>query len=138
MLRAVTVLSVLVLLMAGCASDKGVSADSPREAPWIASTSPRNGETNISPTSNISIQFNTDLDSAALSPDMIAVIEGKHSGNITALYDMSYNKTTRTLLLTFRSDYGSGNGVDVTLSGHLKNTDGKEMGEEYHFGFRTR
>jgi ABC-type glycerol-3-phosphate transport system substrate-binding protein len=138
MLRALTLLSVLVLLLAGCASDKSGSADSSREASWVTSTSPRNEETNVSAASNISIRFNTDLDPASVNADMIAVIEGKHSGNITALYDWAYDKANRTLLLTFKSDYGSGNSVDVTLSGHLKNTDGKEMGKEYRFGFQTR
>jgi hypothetical protein len=104
---------------------------------WIQLTSPKDGE-QVSTVSDITVFFNTDIDPSTLNENHITIIEGKHSSSIIKLFTINYDKHERKLWLKFKSDYGSSNGIDITISGHIKNVKGEEMGKDYHFNFSTK
>jgi hypothetical protein len=136
----ITIIIFIVCILSSCTTHTSrlVTPLTTNNSNWIQSTSPKDGEQDVSSVSNIAIFFNKDIDPSTLNENHLTIIEGKHSHSIIKLFSLNYDKQERKLILNFNSDYGSSNGLDITISGHIRNMKGEEMGEDYHFGFSTK
>src|SRR5690242_15641025 len=84
--------------------------------------------------------FMQNMDSATLKANNIKVTELKHSSNVIELYQIHYDRGSKTLTLQPKDpafDFGSGNSITVTLSGDIQNQQGQRMGAAYSWTFRT-
>jgi hypothetical protein len=140
MVRNILISIFIVCILSSCTSHtSGLGAPmTTNNTNWIQLTSPKDEEQKVSTVSDITVFFNTDIDPSTLNENYITIIEGKHSSSIIKLFTINYDKHERKLWLKFKSDYGSSNGIDITISGHIKNIKGEEMGEDYHFRFSTK
>ncbi|MCL6457017.1 MAG: Ig-like domain-containing protein [Gorillibacterium sp.] len=109
---------------------------------WIRTTLPADGAENVdSSLKTISITFNQEMNAKSLNPQTITVIEGKHNQLLQDMYLFHYDASLTTLTLTFKdpdSSYGSSNGIDITVSKNVENSQGSKMSADASFGFSVK
>lgn len=108
---------------------------------WIIATTPPYDAKDIPSTTSITVTFNQDMDAETLNMDNIVVYEGKHSRVISDLFKYEYNIETRTLTISFiipDNSFGTGNGVNVYITGDVCNKLHQKMGMAFVTGFSTR
>lgn len=115
------------------------SIDDPKS--WVKATIPLPDAANIEYSSNISITFDHDMDKESLNQENIRVYEGKHSRNISNLFNYIYDKNDRVLKIEFKipeNGFGTSNSIMIFISRKVRNLSNKEMGIDIKFGFATK
>lgn len=108
---------------------------------WIISTKPQSHSKCILPSTGIDIVFKYDMDERSLNEDTIIVNEVKYNRIISRLLNYEYDTHTRTLHLSFiqsGNSFGSGNSINVYITGKVSNSHNHLMGKTYYFGFTTK
>ena len=108
---------------------------------WIIATTPVYDAKDVPSTTGITITFNQDMDVETLNMDNIIVYEGKHSRVISDLFNYEYSMETRTLGITFKvpgNSFGTGNGINVYVTGDVCNKLHYKMDKAFVTGFSTR
>jgi hypothetical protein len=107
---------------------------------WVISAIPPYDAKDVSSTA-ITLKFNQDMDPDTLNMKNIIILEGKHSRIISDLFKYEYNTNSRELNISFidpDNNYGSGNGIDVYVTGDVRNKKGQRMEKSFVTGFSTR
>jgi hypothetical protein len=108
---------------------------------WITATTPTYDAKDIPSTSGITINFNQDMDAETLNMNNIIIYESKHSRIISGLFKYEYNMESRTLNISFilpGNSYGTGNGINVYVTGDVCNNLHQKMDKAFVTGFSTR
>jgi len=102
--------------------------------PYIVSTIPDSGETNISVNSNVYIMFNEPMDTSIIDTTKFYI-----SGSVSPAYTYSvtYDTLTFTAVLDPDSLFAVAETITVDVSPTLADTAGNQMGTPYSFYFVT-
>jgi len=104
---------------------------------WIQSTTPAKNDQNVDDLTGIKIIFNADMDPNTLNSRNIYVVEEMHNHLVSNHLAFQYDAPSRTLSIQ-PLDYGSGNAVDVTITGRVTNINHEYMGKDYMFNFAVK
>jgi ankyrin repeat protein len=103
--------------------------------PHVVSTSPTQNQLNVPINANISVTFNTPMDTSTINDSTFVVnawSTGLHTGSI------SYNALTKTATLNPDSDFVVGEIVTVVLTTGIKSSVGTPMESSYVWCFTTK
>jgi C1A family cysteine protease len=102
--------------------------------PTVTSTSPARNAVNASPSDNISVTFNVDMDATTINASSVFAhgeISGPHTGTV------SYNSTTRTVELNPDEDFVAGEAVSVVLAPSILTASGMWLNTGYDWRYTT-
>jgi len=98
----------------------------------ILATSPIQNELNVDANTNITIMFNTNIDTTTLNDSSLivyAISSGLHSGTL------NYNELTKTTIFDPDVDFFAGEIVTVILTDDIKSTDDISLENSYSWSF---